>query len=153
MAANRHQLTTVDDVLRYIDGGSGSFTIVSKPTGRRFTYKLSRPKRSPFPGIRPSTLPTFVRLLTRPDNANGYEYIGCLWDHRFTHGQKSRITADATGVKAIAWVMAHLAVGNLPDEIEFWHEGRCGRCGRKLTVPTSIEQGIGPICAQVAQAA
>jgi len=27
------------------------------------------------------------------------------------------------------------------------HEGKCGRCGRKLTVPLSIETGIGPECA------
>ena len=27
-----------------------------------------------------------------------------------------------------------------------WHEGRCGRCGRKLTVPESIEAGYGPEC-------
>lgn len=33
-------------------------------------------------------------------------------------------------------------------ECEVWHEGRCGRCGRKLTVPESIETGIGPDCAK-----
>jgi hypothetical protein len=30
-----------------------------------------------------------------------------------------------------------------------WHEGRCGRCGRKLTVPESIESGFGPECASI----
>jgi hypothetical protein len=31
--------------------------------------------------------------------------------------------------------------------VEFWHEGKCCRCGRKLTVPASIASGIGPECA------
>ena len=30
---------------------------------------------------------------------------------------------------------------------EFRHEGRCGRCGRALTVPESIDTGFGPHCA------
>jgi len=30
---------------------------------------------------------------------------------------------------------------------ELMHEGRCGRCGRPLTRPESIQSGIGPICA------
>jgi hypothetical protein len=34
----------------------------------------------------------------------------------------------------------------LPECIEIWHEGKCGKCGRQLTVPSSIETGIGPEC-------
>lgn len=33
--------------------------------------------------------------------------------------------------------------------IEVWHEGRCGRCARRLTVPESILIGIGPECAEI----
>jgi hypothetical protein len=29
------------------------------------------------------------------------------------------------------------------------HEGKCGRCGRLLTVPSSIESGIGPECSKI----
>tara|TARA_R110002096_G_scaffold84290_4_gene194649 strand:+ start:14 stop:667 length:654 start_codon:yes stop_codon:yes gene_type:complete len=31
--------------------------------------------------------------------------------------------------------------------MEIWHEGKCSRCGRKLTVPSSIATGLGPVCA------
>jgi hypothetical protein len=34
----------------------------------------------------------------------------------------------------------------MPDGVVIWHEGRCGRCGRRLTVPESIESGYGPEC-------
>jgi hypothetical protein len=38
--------------------------------------------------------------------------------------------------------------GKTPAEVdlEVWHEGRCGACGRRLTVPESIERGLGPEC-------
>jgi hypothetical protein len=37
--------------------------------------------------------------------------------------------------------------GRIPETVEIWHEGRCCRCGRRLTVPESIYAGIGPDCA------
>lgn len=39
-----------------------------------------------------------------------------------------------------------IAGGVIPPSLEVWHEGRCGRCGRALTVPESIASGIGPVC-------
>lgn len=50
--------------------------------------------------------------------------------------------------KAFRWLWVQLTKGNeLPDKVEVWHEGRCGACGRRLTVPESIAQGLGPVCA------
>jgi hypothetical protein len=39
-----------------------------------------------------------------------------------------------------------LKINTLPDFVEVWHEGFCGKCGKRLTVPNSIEIGIGPDC-------
>jgi hypothetical protein len=47
---------------------------------------------------------------------------------------------------AFAWFWDRLRNGNLPEQVEVHHEGRCGRCGRALTVPESIESGFGPEC-------
>jgi hypothetical protein len=41
----------------------------------------------------------------------------------------------------------------LPKGLKVHHEGRCCRCGRKLTVPESIETGLGPECASRLEAA
>jgi len=30
--------------------------------------------------------------------------------------------------------------------LNFFHEGKCGKCGRKLTTPESIKNGFGPTC-------
>jgi hypothetical protein len=43
--------------------------------------------------------------------------------------------------------------GVLGRLLEVWHEGRCGRCGRALTVPESVERGIGPECWELRRAA
>jgi hypothetical protein len=47
--------------------------------------------------------------------------------------------------------MAGRREGILGATLEFWHEGRCGRCGRRLTVPDSIASGYGPECVLVKQ--
>ena len=46
------------------------------------------------------------------------------------------------------WLWTRLnARAVLPANVTVWHEGKCGACGRKLTVPDSIKSGIGPVCA------
>ena len=50
--------------------------------------------------------------------------------------------------KMFVWTWNKVHKGLLPAEIEVWHEGACCYCGRKLTVPASIELGIGPDCAE-----
>jgi hypothetical protein len=37
----------------------------------------------------------------------------------------------------------------LKDGYEIRHVGKCGRCGRTLTDPDSINRGIGPDCAEM----
>jgi hypothetical protein len=56
------------------------------------------------------------------------------------------ISRDAPSARAFDWTWRHIARGIMPDALEIWHEGRCGRCARRLTVPESIAQGFGPEC-------
>jgi hypothetical protein len=57
------------------------------------------------------------------------------------------IPVDDVRARGFAWFWANLARGTFPDTFEFWHEGRCAACARRLTVPQSIERGLGPECA------
>ena len=54
---------------------------------------------------------------------------------------------DAPSSKAFSWAWGYIKNDVLPVKLEIWHEGRCARCNRKLTVPSSIESGFGPECA------
>jgi hypothetical protein len=55
----------------------------------------------------------------------------------------AHVNADGT----CPMVHAHVTDGPMPAELEVWHQGSCGKCGRPLTVPESIASGIGPVCA------
>lgn len=49
---------------------------------------------------------------------------------------------------AFPWVWDRVRFGSdLPPNVEVWHEGGCCHCAHKLTVPASIELGLGPDCA------
>jgi hypothetical protein len=62
--------------------------------------------------------------------------------------RERRFKADALCVKGFAFFWHHVERGHIPTELVIRHNGSCGRCGRKLTVPTSIKAGIGPECAK-----
>lgn len=137
--SHNHQLTTVADVLRFMLAGNATITLVSKKTGVRFTYKVR---------LKDEGMPHFVSLLSGPDNEGDFCFLGSIFNGAdYRHGKKARITSDAPSAKAFAWFASQVLSGKLPEQVEVWHEGRCGRCGRKLTVPESIENGIGPECA------
>lgn len=126
------------DIIKFALAGNATFTVTSKATGRRFTFKVRQPS--------PET-PHFVKVLTGPDNEGDYTFLGTIFNgQNFVHSRKSSIAPDADSAKAFAWFWRNAA--SLPaDKVSVHHEGRCCRCGRKLTVPESIESGIGPECA------
>lgn len=152
------KLTTVQAVLNFMFAGNATFTIRSKTTGTRFTYKV-RKASHPLPNC-PWLTTWFVNLLSGSDNENDFAYLGTIkFDdreqrvplvqaRRFNHGATSRVSAAAPSAQAFMWLYRNLQKSKLPDSVEVWHEGKCGRCGRKLTVPESVERGIGPECAE-----
>ena len=146
---NSPLFTTNAAARKYILGGNATITVVSTGTNRRYTFKISSPKDA-----LPETPNTyFVGLLTGPDNRADYQYLGFLRPNRFGYcegliaGKKGNLLHPA--FKGFDWVWRHLNAdrsGLVDERLEIWHEGRCGRCGRKLTVPESIASGFGPVC-------
>ena len=139
----RGRLTTALDVLRFVRAGNATITLVSRRTEARFTYKIS---------VSDDGNCHFVNVLSGPDNNRDYQYLGRIARDVFWIGRKvprpGEIKRDAPSAKAFDWAWRHLVRGELPDSLEVWHEGSCGRCGRKLTVPASIASGFGPECIQ-----
>ena len=132
------QLKTPDQVRTFALAGNATLTLVSKATGNRFTFKIRKPGEHD---------PHFVKLLNGADNESDYTFLGTIFDRKtFRHGKRSRVGEDAPSAKAFRWFWDQIEQGQLSEKVEVWHEGRCGRCGRKLTVPSSIESGIGPVC-------
>lgn len=135
----RGRLSTVEKVVEFAQAGNATLTLVSRKSGERFTYKIQESDNGWL---------FFVSVLTGSDNETDYKYLGCLRNGQYKHGgHKAKVGADAQSAKAFGWFWGQIHANNLPDTVEVWHEGRCGRCGRKLTVPASVERGIGPECA------
>ena len=98
----------------------------------------------------------FVKAMTGSDNETSYTYIGYVFGNdpqTMRRGAKGRMEDPKTkigqSVIYFNWLLRQL-FGNSDNfnQIHFWHHGTCGRCGRRLTVPASIENGIGPECAR-----
>jgi len=129
---------TPANLQQFMFAGNSTFTVRSGNTGTRFTFKVRKPK--------PDS-PHFVSVLSGSDNENSYQFVGTIFGNgTYSHGVRSKISVDAPAAKAARWIVERVISGRELVNCEVWHEGRCGRCGRKLTVPESIESGLGPEC-------
>lgn len=138
--------------------GNATLTVVSKATGTRFTFRFHRPddaqaRAACVPAWVSVLTPTWVSVLTGPDNTDDFQFLGTIWEAgerlAWAHGRKSRIGPEAPSARVAKWLVGALIQPERLAQAEVWHEGRCGRCGRTLTVPESIETGFGPECAAV----
>lgn len=149
------QLAYPGEIRRYILGGNSTFTLVSKKSGQRFTYKVqsgTKQGADHWTTNNQDKSVYFVRLLTGPDNSNDFKYMGLLRQsvdggYRFSSSAKSCVSKGAPSFDAFDYVWNLIEFGaHFPKGVEFWHEGSCCICGRKLTVPESVADGIGPEC-------
>lgn len=145
-------------IIRYIEAGRARFTVRSKKTGTRFTFRANRPKEEQhhqrvtygWANANPKMRPIWISVLTGEDNVGAYEFLGTVWPsangYSLRRSPKSRIGEDAPSFRAVMWLCKALNGASDIEQAEVWHEGRCGRCGRVLTVPESVESGFGPEC-------
>jgi hypothetical protein len=122
--------------LEFIFGGKSIFTFLNTKTENRFTFKVKKHKTDDI---------FFVQVLTSPDV---YQFIGTLKSQSFFYSKKSKISKEAQSVRVFDYVFKNLIQNTLPEFIEIWHQGKCGKCGRTLTVPQSIQSGFGPECSK-----
>jgi hypothetical protein len=130
--------------------GKAIITLTSQKTGTHFTYQIKQVKDQNTGNLKQAW---FVSVLNGPDNHSDYCYIGMLdargpmigeLAFRITRG--SRAGADSPSVKGFVYFWEHIRQGHMPSQMDIQHEGHCGRCGRLLTHPESINNGIGPEC-------
>ena len=122
------------DALKFIFAGNSTFTLLNSETENRFTYRVKKAKDSNL---------FFLSVLTGPEQ---YSYLGTISNGNYKHGNKSNLMSGVQSEKVFSYILNKLKTESLPECIEIWHEGKCGKCNRPLTVPSSIENGIGPEC-------
>lgn len=132
-----HLINDAAEAMGFITGGKARFTLKSLKSDKRYTYRVAEAKDGDL---------FFASLLVNGDNESGYEYIGFFKEADLIAGRKGNAAHPA--FKALDWAMRMFRNGKSPEELEFWHEGRCAKCARPLTDPASIERGFGPECAK-----
>lgn len=153
MPNNVHTVFTTTDLDRtaglsraFVLAGRALFTVSNEVSGERYTFRIAA--RESRDNATQSIY--FVSLLTGPNNDADYRYLGIVDASTLTVRTTSRsaFNADSKPVKVIAWALRHVAASRaLPEGYALRHANRCCRCGRTLTVPESIDSGIGPECA------
>jgi hypothetical protein len=146
----------LEAIRRFILGGMAIFTIVSKKSGERKTFKIRKAEDVDGSG-RPHGY--YVDLLIGPSNTEDYRYMCYMWEgtgpvHRGTLLTKLNAHGWASdSFTAFRWLITAInhrdivrTQLNFEQLAEFHHAGICSRCGRTLTDPESIELGIGPVC-------
>jgi hypothetical protein len=139
----------------FVTAGRAVFTLEVPPTFKmkdtvvkpHYTYRVNFKK-----GTGQYKDAYFVQLLTGPDNTKSYSYLGMLDAAEGsvrTTAKSCRADNDLSVVllrRALLRVWASEVHIIEKSGFKLHHEGRCGRCGRALTTPESVERGIGPEC-------
>lgn len=171
-ASMRGSVKTPTLLLMHILAGRSILTAQSRRTGERMTFRFNRPDHDQANdyAMRRGTMeaaargrPIWVSLYGGPvgdftnegNERRNWKMIGTIWpgvgdlgpEIAFTKSRKCPLPDDHVAVLAAHWIAARLRTPDvLMEKSDWWHEGVCGRCGRRLTVPESIETGFGPEC-------
>jgi hypothetical protein len=138
-----HHFESIAEAKAFAFAGNAILTLESLKTGSHFTFKVRQAKDQetgePKPGV------YFVNLLSNgnADDEGNFTYLGMVRNGQFGLTKASKAGMESPSVKAWRFFMA--LTENHPALVVH-HEGKCGRCGRTLTVPESIRAGIGPEC-------
>jgi len=126
-------------IKEFLFAGNATITIKSQVSGNHYTYNVSKLQGENKPEL------WFVSLLTGPDT---FTYVGVIDAPNYTLRltKKSSFKEESIPVKAFNFFLSYTMREEMAPKMEVRHESSCGRCGRPLTTPESIDRGIGPDC-------
>jgi hypothetical protein len=136
-------LDTTKRAARMLEAGRVTVTFTS-PSGQHITITAkSRAKIDDrWQGV-PLAKATIL-FFEVPNHDNGFnDKVGKLTGRG---GFVADRNADPARVYCAKMLLAYVAGRPTPPSLVIQEENRCGKCGRELTDPVSIERGIGPEC-------
>ena len=147
MTDTTHVLAS-DAVRNYITAGRALVTVLNTTTEGRHTYKITAPGKTA--EERAEAEICFVSVLTGPENTSHYTYIGTLIRKtgRFVTTKGSRLPSSDVRVMGFSWLTRNVDRLSKFENVEIRHHNHCGRCNRLLTVPESVDTGLGPVCSK-----
>ena len=122
---------------QFLLAGNALFTLLSKKTGRRYTYKVVTQKYRPTHCV--------VKLLTGADVKKDYKALGAFSKKTLEYENFGFLSSSSYPVLAINYFLSH--IDRHSPQLHVFHAGRCCFCGRLLTTPRAIIHGYGRKCA------
>lgn len=158
-------MTRINVTPSFVLAGEATFT-VSNSAGKHYTYHVYRTE----PTDQWPNRSWFIKLLTGPNNETDYQYMGRLRVKVYTRTPVIELTSKSRFIGSSAWLASTKGIEAsqavkvaqwalkaiwhaehhgyiVPAHMSIKHEGKCGRCGAKLTTPASIDTGMGEKCA------
>lgn len=139
---NLTKIVDIENIKNFLFAGNAIITLRSRKTNKHLTFKVKASKKDEADSV------FFVSVLSGPDNTSNYSYIGIIGSDKktFKITQKSKVSSDAVSYQAFSFFLKNIINNKLHADLEVYHSGRCGRCGKLLTDPDSIKRGLGPHC-------
>lgn len=88
----------------------------------------------------------FLKVSLLGDGDAGYKYAGAYFSDSKRFKAAPELEVDPPLAAVVSLILRAIDTPNVLSAAEIMHEGKCCRCGRKLTHPESIETGLGPEC-------
>lgn len=127
----------------FMFAGRAVFTLENRETKNYITFKIKQLRKAG--KLVPNQFSVQCKALG--DTTFGYVFLGFMHTDIQEFRPNKRTSASHLGFKTFYWLLDHFNVlEDYSDRLDIYHEGACCKCGMPLTVPESIEDGIGPIC-------
>lgn len=126
----------------FIFAGRSVFTLENSESGNYITFRIKSVKKQG--KVIPNEFTVEAKVLG--DASSGYSFMGFLNLNRQTFKEWGSMAKGSISYKTFYWIMKNF--NRLEDfgKLSIYHEGACCKCGMPLTVPESIDSGIGPEC-------
>lgn len=130
-----------ETVYKYLKAGNATVTLTDTRDGCWFTYRILK-NRTKGKGWS-------IYLMVQPEK---FVYIGAIKAGMFQHNGGSRVVEESRSFGLFdSLILGLTKKWSIPHHLEVRHAGQCGRCGKTLTTPKSIETGLGPVCFKLVQ--
>lgn len=138
------------DPLDYILAGNAIVTIYNEDTRKHLIFQVTRATEI----LHPDRFNEHLWFVAGQVANGHFVYMGIIIPKslHFTATVGSRMSYGTQHMDSFSWLMRQLINNKLPKSIKIYHNGKCGTCGRRLTVPSSIERGVGPVCIKLIHA-
>lgn len=131
----------IKEIGRFMVAGNAVFRFTNQANGKQFVYKVKQAG---------DEARWNVMVRCEFEGERDFGYIGMIASRQFRHTKRSIFSDESDEFDMFEYLFLHVIRGKqLPKNREFEHMGRCGRCGRLLVEPDSVERGLGPKCAEV----